>query len=652
MRFCKTSLCALVLGGFTMGTALAETYPPGLSNPENINELVPDITNSTPNPLRLSVSNVAYGGSGGVDIPFTMNQRATVWVAIYEIGSTDTGPTNINGAVVRYVAQDKFIAAAPNESGIALAAGNNVIRWDGRDWNGEEAGPGNYEFDVIAVNNLDPSALVGISSNGMPDHIFDLRNGDNWCHLAASANPDRGQFWGSLALGKIGTDYVANPSAYELWNFEESVQMLPSGDTVGGIRPDVDDPTAFYVSMTPNGPNCGVYRLIRNDASKTLDRDPNFADNGFSHLPLAETERSLHLSVWKDKLYTANWSTAEIPAPSFCVWDKATGEFLQNVDQHREFFWRYRIDDNGVESFSAGGVTSTSVNETGLWVTGWRGTQVIKIDHDFNLIWSNGPGDFYDDQISVERAAALGFTGNVANGELSLVLDAIPDYKSRVLITTARHNTIGHRASILGRDGSGIGRIWAGFNIGPYRQHANTNVAVIQNNCSGHGGDLYCGENAGSPGTYDGLVFNTFYDIVHQEFRTYEATEPRNPAMAMHMGFDIQTGKMGADVTAVEEVDGAGTPESYSLGAAYPNPFNPETAFDFTIAADDNVRIDVFNAVGQRMDTLVDNFKPAGTYKVTWNGRDANGAPVSSGAYFYRMQASEFSDVRAMTLLQ
>ena len=122
--------------------------------------------------------------------------------------------------------------------------------------------------------------------------------------------------------------------------------------------------------------------------------------------------------------------------------------------------------------------------------------------------------------------------------------------------------------------------------------------------------------------------------------------------MAMHMGFDIQTGTLGADVTAVEAVDGAGTPDSYSLGAAYPNPFNPETAFDFTIAADDHVTIDVFNSVGQRVDTLVDNFKPAGTYQVTWNGRDSRGAPVSSGAYFYRMQAGDFSDVRAMTLLQ
>ena len=79
---------------------------------------------------------------------------------------------------------------------------------------------------------------------------------------------------------------------------------------------------------------------------------------------------------------------------------------------------------------------------------------------------------------------------------------------------------------------------------------------------------------------------------------------------------------------------------------------NPETAFDFTVPADDHVKIDVFNAAGQRVDTLVDNFKAAGAYKVTWNGRDSNGEPVSSGVYFYRMQAGEFSAMQAMTLLK
>ena len=105
-------------------------------------------------------------------------------------------------------------------------------------------------------------------------------------------------------------------------------------------------------------------------------------------------------------------------------------------------------------------------------------------------------------------------------------------------------------------------------------------------------------------------------------------------------------------VTAVEAVESAGTPDSYALGAAYPNPFNPETAIDFAVPAYGHVRIDVYNAAGQVVNSLVDRELGAGSYKATWDALDRYGEQVSSGVYFYRMVAGDFSATHSMTLLK
>ena len=126
------------------------------------------------------------------------------------------------------------------------------------------------------------------------------------------------------------------------------------------------------------------------------------------------------------------------------------------------------------------------------------------------------------------------------------------------------------------------------------------------------------------------------------------------PGMLMHLPFDIQSRSLGAGVTVVEEVESAGTPDSYSMNQAYPNPFNPATTIEFTVppGADGLVKIEVYNAAGQRVAKLVEETLSAGAYKTVWEGRDQSGQAVSSGTYFYRMEAGDFSATHSMTLLK
>jgi hypothetical protein len=70
-----------------------------------------------------------------------------------------------------------------------------------------------------------------------------------------------------------------------------------------------------------------------------------------------------------------------------------------------------------------------------------------------------------------------------------------------------------------------------------------------------------------------------------------------------------------------------------------PNPFNPTTRIDYYLPADNHVVLTVYGVRGDRIVTLVDEPTRYGLHSVTWNGRDASGVTVSSGVYFYRLQA-------------
>ena len=84
----------------------------------------------------------------------------------------------------------------------------------------------------------------------------------------------------------------------------------------------------------------------------------------------------------------------------------------------------------------------------------------------------------------------------------------------------------------------------------------------------------------------------------------------------------------------------------------FPNPFNPETIIEFTIAIGSKVEIEIFNIRGQKIQTLLDSYINAGYHQVIWHGTDENGRDVASGIYFYQMRTEGFSEVKRMVLLK
>jgi hypothetical protein len=89
-----------------------------------------------------------------------------------------------------------------------------------------------------------------------------------------------------------------------------------------------------------------------------------------------------------------------------------------------------------------------------------------------------------------------------------------------------------------------------------------------------------------------------------------------------------------------------------SLAQNEPNPFNPETTIRYTMTSPGNVMINIYDAGGRLVRSLVSGVKEAGSHNVTWNGTDNNNSPVSSGVYFYRLTAGKFTETKKMTLLK
>lgn len=98
--------------------------------------------------------------------------------------------------------------------------------------------------------------------------------------------------------------------------------------------------------------------------------------------------------------------------------------------------------------------------------------------------------------------------------------------------------------------------------------------------------------------------------------------------------------------TAIEISAGGGIPTALQLFQNYPNPFNPSTTIRFQLPKGARVSLEIFNVLGQQIALLVDRKMDPGYHQVQWD------AAVSSGIYFYRLQAGEFLETKKMILLR
>ena len=105
--------------------------------------------------------------------------------------------------------------------------------------------------------------------------------------------------------------------------------------------------------------------------------------------------------------------------------------------------------------------------------------------------------------------------------------------------------------------------------------------------------------------------------------------------------------------TAVREERVGAIPQGFTLRQNYPNPFNSETMIRFVLPVAGQMELALFNLAGQRVTTLVQGVRDAGTYTVHWDGRDDAGQELASGVYLYRLRfGKQQGETRKLLLLR
>lgn len=92
--------------------------------------------------------------------------------------------------------------------------------------------------------------------------------------------------------------------------------------------------------------------------------------------------------------------------------------------------------------------------------------------------------------------------------------------------------------------------------------------------------------------------------------------------------------------------------DNFELMQNFPNPFNPITNIQYILPIKENVQLDIFNLVGEKIVTLVDKNQLPGRYSIQWDGRNNYGNRVSSGIYYYRLKAGEFQQTNKMIFIK
>ncbi|MBU0982400.1 MAG: T9SS type A sorting domain-containing protein [candidate division Zixibacteria bacterium] len=108
----------------------------------------------------------------------------------------------------------------------------------------------------------------------------------------------------------------------------------------------------------------------------------------------------------------------------------------------------------------------------------------------------------------------------------------------------------------------------------------------------------------------------------------------------------------GLPTSVDDNWDNSTLPGDYNVSHNYPNPFNPATTIEFSLAERSYVTIEVFNLLGQKVKSLIEREESAGSYTVTWNGTDEAGESVSTGVYLYRFKAGDHVETKKMLLLK
>jgi hypothetical protein len=626
--------------------------------------------------LEIDVGDVAYDFSGNAEVPFTLRgTQATVYLAIYTTnqptagGWGGPGRPEWNGGHSLLRREGIPNAVRIVECG-QFDEGAGTCAWDGTDWAGEDVAPGTYRLYVLGYDNITDANWVAVTGYGfrMRSSEVKVMQGQGYMHAIPARLGGKGVegeprghithgMGGGFMLYPIAPgDFLAADDPFDI--LAPYTTELPDygivnddgseGQILGGQAHGIAiDPNDFSRNWMYGYSGVGVAGVTVDYASQTSEPMAGFGEppNSWQQQIAQGDHGSFFFSVqyWDGFLYMGNGWLNDPPAAGIYELDSSTGEVTDIIDVSEYMvFEQYGHDPENTDvTIAASMINCIAIDNEGLVMSsgGWGPSSInsvpVKVDWNGDLIYLNDRGDGFNDNIWAGEAQALGVE-STTDGESHSVSVSHGSNPGFVFMTEASKGDMSRQPSyggLYGPDGTGI------FHAqGP-------NIALSNHEATGSGTNMILEDSA-----WDGLYILTAEKAVdaesgwNDEFGGYQIA---------HWPFDVSQALIGSDfATAIAEVPSAVTPGQVELGDAYPNPFNPATTIEFAVPTNGHATITVLNTQGQVVNTLVNEFVSAGTYRTTWDGMNVNGDLAAGGLYFYRLQVGDHEVTKKMTFLK
>jgi len=616
--------------------------------------------------LDIDVANVNYDFDGNATVPFTLSgSHANIYLAIYTTDQATPGGWGGPGSPAwngGHALNRK--AGIPNMVRVVECGqydvGSGTCAWDGNDWDGNAVAPGAYRLYVLGVDNISDGNWVAMTGYGFrmrstqtrvwqgQGYMYGIPAGLGGGRQGGEGDGPRGHIthpYGGgfmlypLAPGKlIAADdpydligaYVTELPEYGLVNDDGDPAHILNGQAHGTAL----DPKDFSRNWMYGYGNVGVIGVTVDWDSQTSVPMEGFGEPPHSwQIQVAQGGQSnifTSIQYYKNKLYLGHGYATDPPFAAVYEMDAPTGEISDVIDVSDFYVWEAYTADG--RSLRASMINCIEVDEEGfvLVAGGWGGSSTTrsptKVDWNGNLIYMNDAGDGFNDVVLADEAQALGVE-QVITGQAHSVSQSAEKFTFVTEGYRGEMNAQPFYGAIYGPDGAGI------FHVD------NDKLPLSGNGATGSGTNMIHQHS-----DWDGLYILTAEDGWNDTHGGYQIA---------HLPFRISQALIGQNfMTAISEVPSAVTPEQVELGDAYPNPFNPATTIEFAVPTNGHATITVLNTQGQVVNTLVNEFVSAGTYRTTWDGMNANGELAAGGLYFYRLQVGGQEVTKKMTFLK
>ena len=272
-----------------------------------------------------------------------------------------------------------------------------------------------------------------------------------------------------------------------------------------------------------------------------------------------------------------------------------------------------------------------------------------------NIFWMTGsyyPPSYYGGVLSSSDisalAAYLDAGGNLLLGSYTSA-SHLHATDSAFMANYLHAHFVGTRGGwrMRGLDGTAVGN---GYKYITTPGSFTENIELIEPINGGESEFYVIGSTSSHCGvTYHG-DYRTVFITMEPEFFSDEGTDymPKDTLIMRSLDFFFR-----GSATAVDDRTDDLLPNGFALEQNYPNPFNPTTTISYSLAAGRQMtNLSVFNVLGQKVVTLVNEIQGPGDYTVNWNGTSTSGTRVSSGIYFYRLTHGEDIRTKKMVLLK